>query len=279
MSNLNLTTPVGRLVMGSLYKPDTTDMTGKPLVVRSGPNAGQPKVQYFFAVAIPKEAGHTHWAQTVWGKQIWNHGHAEFPAGNADNPSFAWKIVDGDSQVLNENNRKPCDREGYPGNWVISFTSGFASKICNKDGSAAITEPDAIKLGYYVQVNCNVAGNGGPPNAGIFINPSIVALSAYGEEISYIGADPKAAGFGAAPLPQGATTTPPASFVPPVTLPPVATPPPVASPVAMPPPNPAFLTIPPARVMTAKAQGGTYEAMIVAGWTDELLLEHGMMVA
>ena len=42
MARLNLTTPVGRMVMGSLYTPETTDMLGKPLVVRSGPNAGQP---------------------------------------------------------------------------------------------------------------------------------------------------------------------------------------------------------------------------------------------
>ena len=66
----NFTTPVGRLLMGSLYNPQTTDMEGNPLVIRSGPNAGQPKVQYFFAVGIPKGL-ETHWSQTPWGQLIW----------------------------------------------------------------------------------------------------------------------------------------------------------------------------------------------------------------
>lgn len=278
MARLNLTTPVGRMVMGSLYTPETTDMLGKPLVVRSGPNAGQPKVQYFFAVAFPK-GQEQHWAQTEWGAKIYAHAKAEFPAGNADNPTFAWKIVDGDSTVLNENNKRPCDREGYKGHWVVSFTSGFAPKICNKDASAAILEPDAVKPGYYVQVNCDVSGNGGPPNAGIFINPSIVALAAYGEEIHF-GPNIASAGFGTAALPQGASLTPIASFVPPQVAAQAPNLPPLAPPLA--PPNHAFLGVPPtppAHVMTAAAQGASYEQMKAAGWTDELLVQHGMMVA
>ena len=272
----NFTTPVGRLVMGSLYNPQTTDMEGNPLVIRSGPNAGQPKVQYFFAVAVPKGA-ETHWSQTPWGQAIWKQGHDAFPAGQADAPSFAWKVVDGDSQVPNRAGKKPCDREGYKGNWVISFTSGFASKIYNKDGTQVITEPDAVKLGYFVQVNADVDGNGSTTQPGVFINHRMVALSGYGEEIS-IGPDPVSAGFGAAPLPAGAMATPPAGFAP-------VTPAP-ANPVAMPAPapipaNPAFLAVPltPVRQMTPAAQGATYEAMIAAGWTDELLVQHGMMVA
>jgi len=39
------------------------------------------------------------------------------------------------------------------------------------------------------------------------------------------------------------------------------------------PPNAAA----PQHVMTPKANGVTYEAMIAAGWTDELLIQHGMM--
>jgi hypothetical protein len=30
--------------------------------------------------------------------------------------------------------------------------------------------------------------------------------------------------------------------------------------------------------MTAKAAGATYEALLAAGWTDALLIQHGMMV-
>ena len=290
MARTNFTTPVGRLVMGSLYKPQTTDAEGKPLVNKSGPNIGRPKVQFFFALAIPK-TGEQHWSQTAWGAQIWKVGHEAFPQA-AQSPTFAWKIVDGDSAVPNRRGIKPNSRIGYPGNWVISFSSGFAPKIYNKDGSAAITDPEAVKLGYYVQVNGDVDGNGSQQQPGVFINHSMVALSAYGEEI-VLGPDATAAGFGQAPLPAGAMATPPATFVPPVTpatpagVPSYAAPTPGFPPMAagvMPPPNPAFLAIPPlpvapVRQMTALAKGATYEQMIAAGWNDALLVQHGMMTA
>ena len=280
MARTNFTTPVGRMVMGSLYTPQTTDAEGKPLVVKSGPNAGQPKVQYFFALAIPK-TGEQHWSQTPWGAAIWKTGHEAFPQGQADAPTFAWKIVDGDSAVPNTSGKKPCDREGYRGNWVLSFSSGFAPKIYNKDGTAVIPEPGAVKLGYFIQVNGDVDGNGSALKPGVFLNHSMVALSAYGPEIS-IGPDASTAGFGTAPLPPGAMATPPASFAPPSANPALAVAPPVP---AMIPPNPAFLAVPPApvappapaHVMLPAAGGASYEQMIAAGWTDALLVANGMM--
>lgn len=288
MARTNFTTPVGRLVMGSLYKPQTTDAEGKPLTIKSGPNAGQPKVQYFFALAIPK-TGEQHWAQTPWGASIWKVGHEAFPQGQADAPSFAWKIVDGDSTVPNRTGKKPCDREGYPGNWVLSFSSGFAPKIYNKDGTAPIIEPDAVKLGYFIQVNADVDGNDSSQQPGVYLNHSMVALSAYGPEIS-VGPDASTAGFGSAPLPAGAMATPPASFAPPVVSQvvagaPASFAPPVAPAPSMIPPNPAFLAVPPAppappapaHVMLPPAGGATYEQMIAAGWTDALLVANGMM--
>ena len=281
MARTNFTTPVGRLVMGSLYKPQTTDADGKPLVVKSGPNTGQPKVTYFFALAIPKNPGETHWSQTPWGATIYKVGSEAFPQA-CQAPSFAWKVVDGDSTIPNKKGIAPITREGYKGNWVVSFSSGFAPKIYNNDGSQAIVEPDAVKLGYFAQVNGDVDGNGSSQNPGVYINHSMVALSAYGPEI-VVGPDAGSVGFGQAPLPAGATTTPPAAFTPPVQ---VGTPTPAAAaPAPMPVPNPAFLQPPvpaappaaPVRVMLPPAQGATYEAMIAAGWTDALLVAHGMM--
>jgi hypothetical protein len=304
MAKANFTTPVGRLVQGSLYVPQTTDSDGKPLLIKNGPNAGQPTSKFFFAVAIPKNPGETHWAQTAWGALIWQTGHAAFPQ-QAQSPAFAWKITDGDSTIANTKGKRPCDREGYPGNWIISFSSSFAPKIYNRDGSAAILEPEAVKPGYYVQVNGDVDGNGSTLRPGVYLNHSMVALAGFGPEIHF-GPDVAAAGFGAAPLPVGATTAPVAAFVPPAAplapaapafVPPygAATPPvpgggvPPASPSSvMAPPNPAFNMVPPppaapvappARVMTAAAQGATYQQLIAAGWTDQLLIQHGMMVS
>ena len=309
MARTNFTTPVGRLLMGSLYKAQTTDAEGKPLVNKSGPNIGQPKVQYFFAVGIPKGT-EQHWSQTEWGSKIWAVGHAAFPQ-QAQGRAFAWKVVDGDSQEPNRTGKKPCDREGYRGNWVVSFTSGFAPKIYNKDGTAQIVEPDAVKLGYYVQVNGDVDGNGSSQQPGVFINHSMVALSAYGPEI-VVGPDASSVGFGTAPLPAGAMAAPvggfnpvaPAAAAPQAYQPPApaaAYQPPVpaaayappAPAMAAPAPNPAVLAVPPApamppvplappapapKQMTPKAGGATYEQMIAAGWNDTLLVQHGMMV-
>lgn len=323
-------TPVGRLVAGSLYKAQTTDSEGRQLQVKNGPQAGQPRSDWFFAIAIPKQ-GEQHWSQTPWGKTIWETGHSAFPQGQGQSPTFAWKIVDGDSTVPNSVGKRPCDREGYPGCWVLHWSSGFAPKIYNSNGTQQITEPDAVKLGYYIQVHGSVDGNGSSQKPGIYLNHSMVALAAYGPEI-IVGPDAAAVGFGqGVALPPGASATPPAgSFNPAPPMPAAGAP---VAPAALPAlpagavsspalpvmpsalpqvpvqPHPAFLQVPgspaspaavpqpamsmptvptipaptaapvaPVHQMTAKANGASYEQMIGAGWNDDLLRQHGMML-
>lgn len=312
----NFTTPVGRLVMGSLTTPQTTDADGKPLLVKTGPNAGQPTQKFFIAVAIPKTPqDNGHWANTPWGAEIWKAGHASMP-NQAGLPSFAWKVQDGDSQVPNKKGRKNCDTEGFAGCWVVFMQSAYAPKTYNNDGSAPLPATE-IKPGYYVQVNATVDGNKSSQNPGVFINPNMVALAGYGPEIVF-GPDPTAAGFGQAPLPAGASAVPlggmpgaapapvapaapavqgaapavqgaaPAPFVaPPAAVqapapsaPVAATPP--ASPAA--PADPGFLQVPPpeaapARVMLPPAGNISYEQYVAAGWTDAQLIQHGYMQA
>ena len=304
MSNrVDLLTPVGRLVQGSLYEGQTTDAEGKPLTYRTGPQAGQPRVDYYFALAIPK-GSETHWSQTEWGAIIWNEGHRSFPGGQAQSPSFAWKIIDGDSTIVNRAGKRPCDRDGYPGHWVLNFSSGFAPAIYNRDGTQQILESNAVNTGDYIQVFGTVSGNESTQQAGVFLNHQIVAFAGYGDRI-YTGVDPKAVGFGKAPLPAGvstipkaqgfnpapvaapATTTPPvANVAPPAYVPPTApatTMPPVAN--VAPPPiphvgilNPPVAPAAPVKTMTAKAGGITYEQMVANGWSDDLLVQHGYML-
>lgn len=269
----NYTFPVGRIVEGSVHRANTTDMQGRPLTVKNGPNAGQPKTEFYFAVAYAK-GGEQHWNQTPWGQALWAKGQQDFPQHH-NNPVFAWKVVDGDSQQLNQNNVRPCDKEGFKGHWVVRFKGGFAPKLYNADGSQAIADPEVIKCGHYVQVNANFRGNGDNFKPGLFINPSMVAHSGYGPEISQ-GPNVAQAGFGQSPLPAGASATPLGGFAPA----------PTPAPMAIP-PNPAFLQPPPApvatppapqRAMTAKAQGATYEQFIQAGWNDKQLVDQGYMV-
>jgi hypothetical protein len=324
----NILFPVGRLVQGSVYRPSTTDNEGRPLVVKSGPNAGQTRVDYFLAVAIAKQAGHTHFAQTDWGRIIWDTAVAAFPQGQAQAPTFAFKVKDGDSTMPNKAGKRPCDQEGWPGHWVVMMSSGYASKVYTADGSQQIVEADAVKCGYFIQIAGSVAGNESLQQPGVFINHNMVALAGYGPEI-ISGPDPRAVGFGGGPLPAGMSAAPlgggfnpaapvagapgalppgfpanPAAAVLPPARPPVmppAMPAPVA-PIAVQ-PNPAFLGVPglasampagvpmppglptmppaapaaPQRRMLPPANGASYEQMIANGWTDALLLQHGMM--
>jgi hypothetical protein len=266
----NITSPVGRLVSGNLYSPNTKNAEGKPLTDRDG----NPRNEFFFAIAIPK-GPEQHWNQTEWGKYIWDAGHVG-DAHAGQRQQFAWKITDGDSTVLDAKNKRPCDRDGYPGNWVVRFTGGFAPKIYSTVSTAApveLLERDAIKLGYYIQVSFNSKFNGSSKQPGVYLNFSMVCLCAFGVQIVN-GPDVASAGFGAAPLPVGASRTPA----------PGAMPPQPSAPASVPPPAPGFRTVPPAlpvappkRAMTDKAEGASYEDCIKVGWTDDLLVEHGMM--
>lgn len=294
-----LLTPVGRLVQGSLYKPNTTDAEGRPLLYKNGANIGQPKKEYYFALAIPKGT-ERHWSETPWGAIIWAVGHKAFPNGQTKSDKFAWKIKDGDSTIPNSKGRAPVECEGFAGHWVVSFNSGFAPKIYNENGTIELVEADFVKLGDWIQVAGTVAGNDSQQQPGVFINHNMVAYRTKGDRIIG-GLDPTGVGFGEAPLPAGVAAlpavagfgdTPPAA---PAYAPPVApaytspTPPPTAQ--AAPPPYHAVLTPPapiapvpppaapiaPARVMLPAANGASYEQLIGAGWTDALLVQHGLM--
>lgn len=311
--SLDILFPVGRMVEGSLYAPKTTDAEGRPLLIKNGTDAGKPRVEYYVGVAIPKTPGVQHWAnEPGWGEKVWAFTHAAWPNGQAQRPDFAFKITDGDSTIPNANGKRPCDREGFAGHWVVRFAGGTQPKIVNRDGTQAITEPNVVKPGHYVQVYGSVKSNASMQKPGLYMNHRIIAHSGYGPEIQF-GPDAAAVGFGAAPLPPGASAVPLGGMATPpapgATPPPPAAPSPApaavspspagvpASPVPTPAPNAAFVAnaagapppppvthaappaAPPARTMTAAANGVAYEAFIAQGWTDEALIASGYMTA
>jgi hypothetical protein len=316
----SMLTPTGRIVYGDLYKAQEKDADGKPRVIKNGPNAGQPAPQFAFGLAIPKTPGVFWWSEP-WGQIIYSQAVAAFPqavatavaeiqAGRDGSKFFAFKVMDGDSTIPNKKGRKPCDREGYPGHWVISFASLYQPRVFNRDGSQALVEPGHVKTGYYVQVEGTVAGNDSSQNPGVFINPRMVAMQGFGAEI-VSGPDASSVGFGGGPAPAGMSTTPPggmpaapgapgAPAAPPVVAPAVpvvaAAPAAPVAPVTAVAPNPAILAAPAAPpppvaaaaapppppaagpVLTAKAPAGvTYAQMIASGWNDATLRQHGYL--
>jgi hypothetical protein len=284
---INITTPVGRMIGGSLYDPETTDYDGKPLTAK---DKVTPRVNYSIGIAIPKTPGVAHWGSEAWGAPIWALAHEVFINGETQRHDFAWKITDGDSTIPNKRQRKPCDREGYPGHWVLWFSGGFAPQAYNNDGSQKLLEKDAIKPGYYIQVFGSISDNQPSQSPGLYLNHTYVALSAYGEEIN-VGPDVTAAGFGhGVALPPGASATPTGNFTP---APPGATTvtngvPPVPGATAVTVPTPTIPVVPntailqppaqPVRKLTELAKGATYEQLIAAKWTDELLIANGIML-
>lgn len=316
--------PVGRMVQGSMSEPQTKDKSGNPLTVKKpGPEFGKPTVKFFFSVAIPKsppgsagvdpstgapvaQSPHNHWACTTWGQKIWAAGFAAWPSGQAQLPKFAWKIKDGDSNEPNEAGRIPSKSEGFPGHWIVAFSSNYAVKTFDARGQQAV-DPKSIKRGHYVEVYGTIVSNEDNGKPGMYINHSHVAHAGFGPEITS-GPDPSSLGFGQGQLPAGATTVPQSSMQPPTgsavappstapaaVAPPVnaaAPAPAVAAPTAVTPhagymnPNVVTVAAPPVAapavaappvgpVWKPGAPAGGYAAHKAAGWTDDQMRAAG----
>lgn len=273
---VNIVTPAGRIVGGDCWRGNTTDATGAPLIIKNGPNAGQPRTEYYLGLAIPK----TDPDYAALYAQIVAEAKATFPtlfdaAGNCVNPAFAFKVTDGDSEIPNKKGIRPCDREGYPGHWILHFSTSIAPTCYETGGAALITDPERIKRGYWVRVGGSVVGNGSVESPGVFLNQSMIEFVAYGQEIK-AGPDAKAV-FGGTPvttLPPGASATPLTPTTPP---PSTGVPAPAPMPQQGPPPAPVPFADGPRMYKTADGQQWTHEQLVAAGYTPEQIA--GLTVA
>lgn len=298
--------PVGRMLGGSLYTAKTKDADGKALTVKTGQNAGQPTQRFDFAVGYPKTPGVQHWAhEPIWGAIIWAVGNACFPKV-AEGTEFSWKITDGDSTKKNKKGLgvAPNTLEGYPGHWVIWFSSTYAPKIVNADGSAYLLEKDTVMPGDFIQVGVTCDGNASTQNPGVYLNHDVVRFLGYSVDGRITSAgdalnhewEPVAlpAKLSQTPVTAAAAPTPAPMSGPAPALPGAA--PALGAPTGIPlpitpapgflqpqpsaplpaPPGTALPPPPPRRPMSAKANGHTYEQLLGGGWTDESLAAHGM---
>lgn len=222
---LQITTPVGRFVQGDAFVGQDKDQQGKPYLIQSGPNAGQPYKKWFMGVAFAKTSPDwpPFWAQLVaqaaadW-PTLFPHGPQPQNApdhpqpGGCVLPSFAFKVVNGDG--FDTTGKSNATKEGFAGHWVVKFGSGFAPK-CYPAGRYApadqITDPNLLRRGYYVRVATSVEGNKQQTKPGLYVNLSLVELAGHGPEI--ISGPDASAAFGGTPvtLPPGASAVPVAS--------------------------------------------------------------------
>lgn len=288
---MDLMTPVGRIVQGSVALQPQTDMeTNKPLL-----NAdGSPTMGVFLALAFPKVlpngAPNTEFdafrgqlaavAAAAW-PQFFPNG----PSLVSVNPKFSWKIQDGDG--VDSNGRSVADKPGFKGHWIVRLFTSYPFGCYNEGHFQAhevLQKPEeVIKRGYWVRLAIEAKSNNADLSKlqvpGITLYPKLLSFVQRGEEI--VGGPDAAKTFGAAPVgfvpeaPVGSPIPGPAAALPPP--PAVAVPVPVAVPavpVAVPLPPPAAVA--PQYTPTALVVAGvTLDAMRAQGWTDELLVQHG----
>ena len=281
---VHLLSPVGRLVQGSVYVPQTKDMDGNLLV----DDDGNPQPKYYFALAI-KKGVEKHWNQTEWGKRIWQIGEENASISAVKRPDFAWKIHDGDNNTPNRNERRLCDYEGFPGNWIVRFNTIIAPELVNEHAEL-LRQDNFIQMGYFIQVYFSISYNNPlrKPNIknGVYLNPEIVSFQAYGEPIQqFFRPDPKTVGFGGQPLPEGASATP-ISQLHETALAQNEAPEPyrkILDPENVTqsdePPAPPAPPAPAVRRVTLDDKTWDLDAMLAKGWTEKALLDAGYVIS
>jgi hypothetical protein len=262
---IEILTPIGRIVGGHPMKrnPVTqTTPTGQVIPVMQADGA-TPAMDTYVGLAIPK-GPETDWKQTEWGGKIVSAAQLGWPNGEYNSPNFAWKIIDGDSQVPNQKGKKPCDREGYPGHWIINASTRMIVRcyhVGQYDPAQQIQNPEEIKPGDYGRLFIQAKANNPSQSPGVYLNPTLFELSRAGEFINLSGGPSAADAFG-----NGGPTQPPVGAginqVPAtggVQAPPAPTPPVT--------PAPEFLNQAP-KMYTVDGNQYTKEQLIAGGWTE-----------
>lgn len=199
-------TPVGRIIWGSVSEKQTEGYDGKKYdpgkepfqfglaVLKSDPNVAA-LLQLCQSTALASYPQNQAMHQRIM--QEWTSG---FTIG-----SFKFKIRDGDRPNAKTNAVNPNSQ----GCWVFNMSTGLPIKCANTMNQEI--DPKTVERGYFVDVAISINGNGlTDGNAGIYINPNVVRLIAFGEKIIGGPSIEEAFKNHAAPsqLPPGASLTP-----------------------------------------------------------------------
>jgi len=196
-------TPPGRIVWGNPLQPrPKKDNNNQPVV-----KDGKAVLEYQFGLAIPKD-------QFAALGAVFQAEAAAISGQQGIPADFAWKIKDGDTGV----DRKGAplrDKQGYAGCFVIAVSTEYPIPVFKRNGNAFEQLTQGVKTGDYVRAELTVNGHGRAPGKngakpGLYLNPNMVELVGYGDEIRG-AANPEDAFGQAASMPQGASATPTAS--------------------------------------------------------------------
>ena len=271
--HVDFTTPLGRSVGGAIWEKLKSEYDGEVKKIKSGPNEGQDMEQYVIVLAIPKDDPEVDTFRSL----VHDTAQRDFPAlfdgdGNLKNPNtdFAFKYRDGGSEEPDANGNKPCDKEGYLGCWVFTFTTMREIKRVGPGGLTDIIDKDKLKIGDWVRIAGSMVGNGQQGRtAGIYLNLGAVEFQEKGKAISGGGVDAKKA-FATAP--QGKAPAKAAPAAPGKKAAPAA-PGKAAAPKPPPPAHEEILDTP--RTLDERLSqelrdaGTTWQDMVDQGWTEE----------
>lgn len=294
---MNFTTPVGRMVYGSVWDGSDTDSKGVKRVIKSGPNAGKPAISWAFGVAFPKvlangmpnEEFNKFYREVI---EVCRTGYPQFYAGAIDpftgkpgcvRPAgMALKIKDGDG--VDANGKQNREKEGYAGHWIVSFSGMYAPRVFDinigLDPMNQLQDKSRVLPGDYVAVSGTCEANIGAESPGVYMNGNMVCFIGAGPRIV---SGPKAADVFAnvmgGTLPPGCVPgATPASM--PLTTGVAVPTPPMPTPVAPTPPMPTPAAAPASPQLTPVALAAgftTYDAARAAGWTDDALRANGYL--
>jgi len=226
---------------------------------------GSPRTEAFCAIAVPK-GPEASWKDTPWGIKVVQAATEHFKNGEEGHPEFKWKVDDGDSTVPNKRMKKPCEREGWPGHWVVKTTaSGFmpCKTYVKPKYDAELMDKNVINPGDYCRVIISCKANGSTQSPGVYMNLQLYSHESKGAKIVTSSGPVAAEKFGAAPA-APVPAVPAAAPAAPVPAVPAAAPPPPAAPdfLAAAPPPPAEEKYMNNGVVNTKTQ------LLAAGWTE-----------
>lgn len=185
--SVNFLSPVGRIVYGDCFEPNTTDANGLPLQYQPGhPKFGQPKSEFIVNLAIDK----TNPEFAAWYAAVDQLARQSWPQffnaqGQCTNPNMSLKVMDGDG--TDQNGKPNNQKEGYAGCWVVKLKSAFPPKVYYKDHYAPheeIKDPKLVRCGDYVRVGGSMSSNQNAQKPGLYMNLGQVALWGKGTEIT-----------------------------------------------------------------------------------------------
>lgn len=217
----SFTSPVGRMVYGSVWEGRSTDKNGNPKVIKNGPNAGKPLTTWSFGVAVPKVLANgtpnpeiDNFRRQVI--EVARAGYPQFFNGPVDaftgkpgctHPRMAFKISDGDG--VDGDGKQNNQKEGWAGHWIINFSSSYAAPRVfdinvGLDPTQQLQDKTRVLPGDYVAVQGSCDPNTGSETPGVYMNHSMVCFVGGGPRIV---TGPKAsdafAGLASAQLPPG----------------------------------------------------------------------------